>query len=225
MPPRKSPSSFILGPVTFRTKGEAADAVRDVANRAEFNVPLHGVEKELILELLDRHHEAARKIGAGIKDVVVRTNTYGQRGFYILRVDGSETDFSWTKCLTPPRAIDRVRNVLRSSVLAQKLERRDEYFRSRDIAPCELTGKTITAHACHIHHEEPTFADLVRGFLAERAIAPESVEFVRADGVEGATLEAAWAWLATEFAEYHRHHARLLVVHAHEHLSLPRGST
>lgn len=92
------------------------------------------------------------------------------------------------------------------------------------VAPCELTDKEITSGTCHVHHEAPTFAELVGAFLSERGVAPEDVQFVRADGIEGATLAPAWTWLATEFAAHHRLHAQLLVVHAHEHLSLPRNA-
>ncbi|MBK7537703.1 MAG: DCL family protein [Myxococcales bacterium] len=223
MPGKRSSAPFILGAIAFDTKGAAEDAVRRIANNATFNVPLLGAEKEVILDLLDRHMEAARKIGPGVKDIVVRLNEFGKRGFYILRVDATETDFSWKNCMTRPRAIDRIRSALRTVVLPQKHERLDAYFRGQDTAPCELTGRSITPHNCHVHHEDPTFASLVGSFLEGRGLVPEEIEFIRADGVEGARLGPGAAHLIEEFASYHRKHARLLVVHAHEHLSLPKG--
>lgn len=219
---RTKSEGLLLGPFEFRTKGEAEAAIREVADSADIGNPVIGEAKELILGLLERHPEAARKIGAGVSQVVVRFNAYKKRGFYLLRVDGSETDFSWTKCLSPPRPIDRVRTALRSCIADQKLEARDRHFAAGANACCELTGLAITPASCHVHHENPTFAELVDAFLGARGISSEAVAFVRVDGVEGPRLAAEWHWLGREFEAYHRTHARMLVVHASEHMHLPK---
>lgn len=221
MSPRKA-EGILLGPFEFRTKGEAEAAIQEVANGAEIGKPVVGLAKEMILDLLERHPEASRKIGVGVSQVVVRVNAYKKRGFYLLRLDGSETDFSWTKCLSPPRPIDRVRTALRSCIADQKLEARDRHFAAGPNARCELTGVAITPATCHVHHEKPSFAELVDAFLAARRVLPSEIVFVRADGVEGSRLAAEWRELGREFEEYHREHARMLVVHAGEHLRLPK---
>jgi hypothetical protein len=214
--------TFVIGSFVFDSKKAAEDAVRGVANGATLDVPLTGAAKELIMALLERHPEAARKIGEGVAGFVVRINSYGQRGFYILRQTGKIEDFSWTKCITPPRPIDRVRSALRSYVQDQKREARDRHFGANQTALCQLTGCQIMLANCHVHYEQPSFAALVDEFLIEQRITAEQVEFVRRPGVEGPQLAEAWVWLGAAFSPYHRTNARLLVVHGSEHLQLPR---
>ncbi len=215
-------NGIILGQFEFVTKAAARKAIQAVANTAVLGKPLVGSERELVLALLERHRDPGRKIGPGIRDVHVNINSYRKRGFYITRVDGTTDDFSWTQCLTPPRPIDRLRTALRRFVVPQVHAARDQYFGGQEHAACQLTGRAITRVTCHVHHEEPSFAELVELFLANERIAAEEVAFVAAAHVEGAHLTETWKWFGDRFAAFHQERARLLVVHDSEHLRLPR---
>jgi hypothetical protein len=54
-----------------------------------------------MLDLLSRHPYCEEKIGAGIQSIWSQPNEYWEnnRCFYLTRVDGTEIDFSFVKCL------------------------------------------------------------------------------------------------------------------------------
>ena len=72
-----------------------------------------------------------------------------------------------------------------------------------------------------MHHARPTFRALVDEFLAEKRQVVEAIQFVNENGVDGAVLSVEWAWLATEFIEYHRARARFQMLHPDVHRTLP----
>lgn len=50
--------------------------------------------------LLTRHRECASKIGAGLDHFKVDKDGYGGRCFWVVRIDASQTDFSYRRCIT-----------------------------------------------------------------------------------------------------------------------------
>ena len=71
------------------------------------------------LYLWRRHPEAEAKIGPGVETIEIRAATYGTRCFWVMRIDGSCTDFSWRSCLRAPRPIDDFRKAMRWAVVDQ----------------------------------------------------------------------------------------------------------
>ena len=58
-------------------------------------------EHSMLEDLINKgHREAEKKIGAGIKAFQVQMNSlFYSRCYYIIRTDGSITDFSYRKCV------------------------------------------------------------------------------------------------------------------------------
>ena len=61
--------------------------------------PIAGDDNAFLLELLKKHPRAVEKIGAGVKHFTVENAKGGTRCFYVIRADGSRSDFSFMKCL------------------------------------------------------------------------------------------------------------------------------
>jgi hypothetical protein len=91
-----------IGDRTFRTLGEAQDAVRAILYAYEPPATVTDVQHQLLLTaVVAMHPEADAKIGAGVDHFDVRMN-FRSPGFWIVRVDSTETVFSFLKELRPP---------------------------------------------------------------------------------------------------------------------------
>jgi hypothetical protein len=208
----------------------SVDALRDrvrqiVASYEDEGAPLAGEDREMIEALLvEKHPDADRKIGPGLKAIEVRTNDFRKKAFFLQLIDGTGDFFGWEKkCLSPSSAIELVRSALRTSVRGQIVDARKRYFAGASTARCERSGKPITVDTCEVHHSSPTFRVIVDEYLAEKGVRPDEVDFMRENGVQGATLAAEWTWLARDFVEYHRARARFQILDSYEHRRLPRS--
>ena len=96
---------MLVGSRTFLLKKDAEDACREVLYRyAPGDRVTDPADEQFLLDLLELHPQRDDKIGRGIDHFEIRTNPkfVKQRSFYLVRIDGSETDFSFVKCLRPP---------------------------------------------------------------------------------------------------------------------------
>src|SRR5207247_325445 len=81
-------------------------------------------DQEFLLDLLAMHPESGEKIGEGVDHFEVRKNG-STVGFWIVRSDGSDVDFSFYKCLRAPSHEEEVRGAMRAAVVEQKYNVRD----------------------------------------------------------------------------------------------------
>jgi len=61
---------------------------------------LKGQDFDNLLDLLKKHPRSVQKIGVGIKGLLVDSDGYGGRCFYLIRQDGTKESFSYLKCLS-----------------------------------------------------------------------------------------------------------------------------
>jgi hypothetical protein len=181
-----------------------------------------------LLALLQRYdqcqHGNPRKIGVGVDRFFRRRNYfngYSSPGFWIRRVDGSETDFSYIKAVRArPRNLDlEFQTACRMAVDLDLLRAKRDFFeRHGDLfghVPCELTGRLIAFEEANIDHADPTFRVLVATFRATRGWQDEfPVEILTppADGRIKASF--ADASVAEAFRQYHHAAALLRVIAA-----------
>jgi hypothetical protein len=132
-------------------------------------VPLQGQDELFVLELLSLHPSAADKIGIGVKYIEVRPGAYNTLGFYVTRVDGSGTDFSYRNCLglKKPGSWTEVSSDFREAVRDQTFAVRDSAFARAAALTCPVTGETFDAMSSAVDHIAPdTFDVLLRQFFA-----------------------------------------------------------
>lgn len=188
--------------------------------------PLTGESLELALALIDRHPDAPGKAGVGIKAITVGSNDYNGRCFWIERVDGSSTDFSFMRCIDGENRWSDFQKAARSAVLAQIHAFRDKAFASGR-AQCSITKAVIARESSgdltpHIDHEAPlTFDVLLRAFLADHKIDWTTVGLTSGDGLT--TKDFLDQALAAQWAAYHCSNAKLRLLSRRAHLTLPRA--
>ncbi len=196
--------------------------MRAIVARWPNGTHLDGDDLATVAEVLQRHPDAEGKIGPGVDSIEIRAAKYGTRCFWVNRIDGSSTDFSWLSCLRAPRPIDDFRQAMRWVVTPQTAAAIDQHFGLEDVATCQLTGRPITRRTSHVHHAGKPFAKIVDEFIEFSGVDIETVEYVEVDGVEGTYLSDSENHLAAEFAEFHRCNAELQVLDGRVHLMLPR---
>ena len=123
----------------------ACDRMADLAGSSDAG------DQEFLLDLLALHPEADQKVGVGVDHFDVRQNGTTV-GFWVVRSDQTETDFSFISCLRAPTHEEQVRAAMREAVRDQKFFFRDAEF-SAGAVHCPVTGEALTPETSHVHHE------------------------------------------------------------------------
>ena len=101
---KKSPTwtPVKLGPKTFDTPEDAIKYISWLLNTVTTNQDLNDYERMVVEGMLRRGHEdAEKKIGeSGIKSIQVKVHQeHDSKCYYVVRNDGSRSDFSYRKCV------------------------------------------------------------------------------------------------------------------------------
>lgn len=89
----------ILGDEVFDKKGDVAVRIRELIKSYPLMGFLIGKDKDLCLNLFKHHPNYQEKSSAGILEVQVRMDEYGNRNFHIHKGDKNTEVISWPKCL------------------------------------------------------------------------------------------------------------------------------
>jgi Protein of unknown function (DUF3223) len=87
-----------IGGRYFARQKDAVFFIRELLNKeplATVREPFHS----FLCDLISRHPRAPDKIGKGIDHFTIGPGLFGTLCFYLHRVDGSRTDFSYMKCV------------------------------------------------------------------------------------------------------------------------------
>lgn len=210
-----------IGTHVFKTKKEAADSCR----RILYAQPIGSIvtareDHDFLIELLLRHPDPDGKIGVGVLRFEIRENPLfpTRRLLSLIRVDGTETDFSFLKCLTQPTVRSMVLSTLRREISDQTACVARVAFATGESVRCALTGVILDTMAdAHVDHYDPTFLPLATQFV-EGVGGWEMISLRRADGMVGELL--ADPDQRQQWRGYHAQHAHLRVVSIIANLSL-----
>lgn len=197
----------------FRTKGEAQKFFSAVLHGGPLEAPIDDEEThQRLISLLSHHSEKDEKFGAGVQHFFRRLNPHPIRAtisFWVKRVDGSEEDFSYIKCLNGVS----YRGDLYKRDFAMACRRaaqpcisafRQEYF--------DLFGDDPNFQDSHIDHAPPwPFKRIVEEFSA---LVGRVEKFHDYSGVDWGFSPA----LETKFREFHDARAKLRVISVKENL-------
>jgi hypothetical protein len=211
-----------LGRFTFNSKTAAKDALRSIRDAVADRQPIHDEDAvDILLGVLAAHPQAAQKVGAGIAGFfAARSPDYPTRCFYLRRVDGSETDFSWNEAITPTLPITRLRMACRNATMDQKMEFRDREWPADEGGErmCPITGIPFTRETAHVDHQTPvTFMRLVDDWLSAAGLEIGDVPIDHVGDLRSVDTFAD-VRQANSWREYHRQYAVLRLVSAEGNL-------
>lgn len=200
---------------SFPTQKAATEYFRAMLNRYAVGDSVNADDTRDLMALIERHPEASTKVGIGIDHFTVIKTGEGSNCFYIVRRDGTGTDFSFYKCVSgkAPTRKQEVSDAFREAVKLDIWNKRDsfyrEYSREDGLLPCAKTKEWIRRDEGHIDHMPPmTFEVIVTTFLASRGLSYDQVPITR--GTDNQTMAALTDGnIAQQFREYHKSVATL----------------
>ena len=177
-------------------------------------IPIGESDFKLLMELLKNHENYKQKVGCGIESIIIKPHPiYKNRGFYLIRYDGSETDFLYRKCFNTQNYPAKVTSAFRVAIKDQIISFRDKTFLDQHEIVCPLTGDTITKNECHIDHKPPkTFKKLLAEFIELTKIDINKVP------INGSGIDNAFGYtlnhqeIKKQWESYHKENAILRVV-------------
>lgn len=216
--------SFPVGQEVFATKKAFIERLRAILNTWNLGAHIAGEDDVLLRAAIVLHPEAEGKIGAGVAHFEVRLNLWRdrikQRGLWIVRLDGSEIDFSIYMCdpswANPERMRryhlnEAAREAVQESVFAYKSARFAE------AAICEVTGRALTWAEAHVDHDDPW---PFRRILSEWEAGQNGQEVAFRD--DGMTFAFRDQDMRAAFRRFHDDRAVLKLVHRDVNLCKPR---
>jgi hypothetical protein len=165
----------------FKSKAEIERYVKDLLKNAPVGEPLGTADKELLIELINRHPQAHEKIGGGIAKIMVRFDPIWKknRQFVIVRHDGSAIDFSYKICIHGDRRspLDMFRIACRSAIIPSIIKFKLENLSEDSV--CPHLGIPLNEDNAHVDHVKPlTFNRLVHEFIINNAIDINEVKII-----------------------------------------------
>jgi hypothetical protein len=169
-----------LGRFTYSSKGAAIEALRAIRDALPDRAPLLDDDAvDLLMGVVAAHPQAAEKVGVGIAGFfAAKSPDFPSRCFYLIRTDGSETEFSWNEAITPTQPIFRLRMACRNAIEDQKTAFKNrEWPRSESgTKVCAITGEWFDRASAHVDHQPPkTLARLVDDWLAAEGVSISDV--------------------------------------------------
>lgn len=164
--------TFIVHDQVFKTKIRLQEHIKEIITRSKQSGSYVNYEDTLfMISLIDNYHPTAeQKKGVGIKRMWIATSPYGTDAFFLERIDGTTTEFSYTKCLNHPTDEQIFTKAARYAIEEQIKEFKASMLASGPQV-CPYTGEILTYATSHVDHTSPfTFKILLKSFLDETQI-------------------------------------------------------
>lgn len=197
----------------FKTKKALKDYTKTLLNSYAPQTNLTPKDFDFIRDLVDRHPRADQKIGIGIQSISVEMSPLNKnyKQFRIHRYDSSTTDFSYIRCIDGKISKERLFKMACRTAIAPQIQE----FRNKH-SPQENNGT-------HVDHHQPSFDTLVNNFYLSDPFPFEELEIEGFDDNQ-MTKRFIDKDLEQRFADYHRTHANLRLISAHENLTKKRSN-
>ena len=207
------------GGKNFKNKTTLTNQCKYILNTAKLDTLLEGSWLELMKDVVRMHESADEKIGDGDFSVGVRVcpiNPRRRRQFYILRENGTDTDFSYYKAIAGSTSKDsHIKRTLRDAVKQQTIDFKNAYFKehqdSAGYVRCEETGLKIKKREAHLDHYPKQFDEIVKDWVNKYNVKAEEVELIN-PGDNTTVWEMADKDLLNKFIEMHKEVAQYRVV-------------
>jgi hypothetical protein len=222
------PKPLTINGKQFAKRGAAIDHFRSMLNRHSIGQVVHQPDADDLADLVLRHPEAVEKIGTGIDHFEIRAAPqFGGQCFWIVRTDGSATDFSFMTCVRGKgkTVSQEFREACRMAIQNDVAKAKQAYFDQNQDGSgrvaCEVTGQALTIDEAHADHRDPMrFEVIVAAFLASKnRDEPDSAWLTKSKDRQAVTTFVDIA-LRDEFRAFHKRLARLRWIEKRENLSL-----
>lgn len=210
-----------IGTQAFPSMTKATEYVKQILNHSDYaheGAKLSGDDDSFMRELIFLHPDAENKIGVGVNHIEIRRNPDfpTTRCFFIVRPDGSSTEFSYGKCIAQKNThLSNLKRAFRDAVAEDVSASRERLLRSEEVRALIAQQELI-----HMDHFDPTFDCLVGKFILQRPdVEWKQVEFEGLGVDNSSTVTFQDRELGAQFRAFHSAHAKLRPVTRLENLS------
>lgn len=163
-----------LPSITFNSKTQAVEYFKKMLDRYRDGEELSQDDDVILFELLQRHPEAAEKIGEGVKCFYrSKSLIHPTSCFHIERIDGTATDFSYATCISGNASslAQQFYEACRFAVSEKLIHEKGRLFKEAGgTMRCAKTGVEITIHEAEYRHTMPKFREIVMNFIKKHKI-------------------------------------------------------
>jgi hypothetical protein len=210
---------YAIGEYNFKNQKEIIEFVRKILYKYNIEDTINEEDFDFIYSLIQNHRWKEDKIGCGIEKFKIILTEYNNRAFKIIRSDGTETDFSFMKCISKPKDwryhdfISACRTCISSQI---------QDFKERELTKenkCPYRNIMLDKTNSHVDHIPPsTFKNIVKRFINEKEIDVNNIEI---GGYEDNATSKFFVddELSKSFFEFHKNNAKLRLVSARANLS------
>lgn len=185
-------SEYSIGNLTFNSKAEAKQHIKDILNKDRFGNILNDYEEETIINLFYTRDKNIPKIKhSNIKFVYIRDNGKGSKEFVIKSFTGEDICFSYLKCFNEKTLKGKFSAACRNAILAHKPYCPKGYER---------------------HHAGRSMSEIIDLFIDEYNIILSEVEYIDKDFKD--------TNLKVKFYEFHDELAEYCILSHEEHMKL-----
>jgi hypothetical protein len=134
-----------------------------------YGIGQHVTDEDEVLFLLDlfsQHPDWPKKKGVGVESISITQSAFKTRCFVLHRWDGSTTDISYKKCVSPPSDEQLIRQACRDALHPQIYAFRNAHV-VFGVTRCPITNDVLTRENTHIDHYELTFDEMFRLWLPQ----------------------------------------------------------
>lgn len=220
-------NKYKINNIEFKSQKALLDNCKTILNKYKIDSIVSIEDKNFLLELLKRHDEFEIKVGVGIDNIIVKkAPKFNNKCFFIIRKDGSITDFSYIYCVNNYKDNEpfrMFRDAARTSILAQINEYKTIYInkttKNKERILCEVSNIEYPYKECHVDHIPPnTFDKIIKDFINKNDLDLNTLEYF---GFEDNQTEKRFKdeELENKFKEYHKKHAKLRFIYKKYNLS------
>ncbi|WP_353930910.1 DCL family protein [Okeanomitos corallinicola TIOX110] len=208
-----------IGNITFSSHESAKKYIQAIVSHYDQGSRLENNDFIFVSDLLLLHPESDQKIASGIKAIFVDLDAqyHKNKCFYIERMDGSITDFSWISCIKGRNIRKEIFDAFRNAVTDQIKEFRISILKNDVI--CPYSNEKLNHKNSHVDHVQPlTFYTLVLKFLESESISLVDVKISEPEDNQFTAvlidLEFKKKW-----QNYHKENAQLRLISQSANLS------
>lgn len=205
------------GGKNFKNKTTLTAYCKFVLNNQEKDTLLDGEWQDVMSDVLRMHKDFEGKTKGKPFQIGVRACFINPRNrqFYVLREDGTDTDFSYIKAITTRSKLSYVKETLRASIKEQTTSYKENYFKenadSKGYVVCPETNLKIKKKESHIDHFPVQFDTIVKDWTKMRGVKSEEIVLVRPPA-NSTVWEMEDKELLQSFIDYHKSVAKYRVV-------------
>ena len=210
--------TIIAGGKVFKNKTTLTNYCKYVLNNAKLNATLEGDWEAVISDVLRMHESFHEKTKGQDFKIGVRSCMINPRNrqFFILREDGSNTDFSYNKAITARKKEGYIKDILRAAIKDQTVSFKEDYFvnnaDSRGYVICAETGLKIKKKDAHIDHYPMQFDEIVKEWVNMNGISSEDITLSRPKGDNNTVWDMKDDKLLSSFIDFHKSIATYRIV-------------